>query len=71
VLRLWQDGDGGPWRATLKNVHTGERRHFAEVERLIAFLQPYTAAAAGEVRSRRLDDSAGAKNEPSQIAEDK
>jgi hypothetical protein len=40
VLRVWQAG--GPahvvWRASLEDVHTGERLGFAGLEQLFAFL---------------------------------
>lgn len=42
MLRLWKDGAESPWRASLEAVHTGARRHFADVDRLIHFLQTAT-----------------------------
>ena len=41
LLRLWQvDGAGSPiWRASLEDPHTGERRGFADLESLFAFLK--------------------------------
>jgi hypothetical protein len=42
LLRLWQaDGDDGTqiWRATLEDARTGERRGFADLARLFAFLE--------------------------------
>ena len=52
MLRLWQDqGEAGPqWRASLESPHTGERRGFASLEALFAFL---------EERSRGLHPQAG------------
>jgi hypothetical protein len=44
MLRLWQVGSGEEltWRASLENPHTGERRGFANLEALVAFLEEYT-----------------------------
>lgn len=41
LLRLWRvDDDGQPlWRATLEDPHTGERRGFADLSQLFAFLE--------------------------------
>lgn len=41
LLRLWQVRDKGQvgWRASIENVHTGERRGFASPEELFAFLE--------------------------------
>ena len=41
LLRLWQvDGAGSPiWRASLEDPRTGERRGFADLESLVAFLK--------------------------------
>ena len=58
MLRLWQvDGEGGPtWRASLESPHTGERRGFASLEALFAFL--------AEQVSAELDHPASRKEEP-------
>jgi hypothetical protein len=37
LLRLWQVR-GAHWRASIEDPHTGERRAFASVEQLAAFL---------------------------------
>jgi hypothetical protein len=47
LLRLWQaDGDDGRpvWRAALEDAGTSERRGFADLARLCAFLEEQTAA---------------------------
>jgi hypothetical protein len=46
LLRLWQAEQGGAWvwRASLENAHTGERRGFASLAGLFAFLKEETAA---------------------------
>jgi hypothetical protein len=44
MLRLWQvrDDDEMPWRASLEDARTGERRGFASLELLVAFLREQT-----------------------------
>ena len=41
LLRLWQVRDLGQtdWRASVENAHTGERRSFAGLAELFAFLE--------------------------------
>ena len=48
MLRLWQvNYQGSPmWRALLESPHTGERKGFADIKQLLAFLQEKTAPAA-------------------------
>lgn len=54
LLRLWREGEGLPWRATLEDPHTGERFNFATLERLFEFL---TATGAPPDFRDRLHDS--------------
>ncbi|MFN8474927.1 MAG: hypothetical protein U0822_22255 [Anaerolineae bacterium] len=44
MLRLWQVGsENGPaWRVSLESPHTGERRMFASLDALLAFLRAET-----------------------------
>jgi hypothetical protein len=42
LLRLWRDGPGDPWRASLQDVESGERIGFADLERLFAHLRRLT-----------------------------
>ena len=44
MLRLWQvSSDGEPiWRTSLESPHTGERKGFATLETLFAFLEAQT-----------------------------
>jgi hypothetical protein len=44
MLRLWQvSSDGEPiWRASLESPHSGERKGFAKLETLFAFLEAQT-----------------------------
>ena len=46
LLRLWQTEHEGAlvWRASLESAHTGERRGFASLAELYAFLEEETAA---------------------------
>lgn len=50
LLRLWREEEQMPWRASLEDPHTGEKVHFAELEKLVAFLrqidQPPPASAS-------------------------
>jgi hypothetical protein len=52
LLRLWQAEQGGVWiwRAYLENAHTGERRGFASLAELYAFLDQETTT----VNKRKL-----------------
>jgi hypothetical protein len=45
LLRLWRDGDGAPWRASLENTSTGEAMPFAEIRMLMAYLEFVTGEA--------------------------
>jgi hypothetical protein len=40
LLRLWRapGGVGQPWRASLEDTLTGQRRGFADLEALVAYL---------------------------------
>jgi hypothetical protein len=52
MLRLWQAGgrDGRPvWRASLENLHTGERLAFGATQALFAGLADLMASA-GEIK---------------------
>jgi hypothetical protein len=48
LLRLWRpDGDDrSAWHASLEDPHTGERRGFADLESLFAFLKEQIDAAS-------------------------
>lgn len=48
LLRLWREGAGGPWRASLQLVEAGERIGFADLERLFAYLLRLTDDAKRE-----------------------
>ena len=53
VLRLWQDGDDAPWRASLECARTGERHSFVDLSALFAFLECETEGS----RSTPIEDS--------------
>lgn len=38
LLRLWQESPGAEQRALLQDVLTGERRHFSNLDYLLAYL---------------------------------
>jgi hypothetical protein len=48
LLRLWRDGDGAPWRASLEDTTTAESRPFAEIRMLTAFIEHLTGEAPTE-----------------------
>lgn len=39
LVRLWQDTPDAPWRTSIQNVATDDRRGFANLESLAAFLR--------------------------------
>ena len=43
LLRLWREGPGGAWRASLQDAESGERIGFADLERLFAYLRRLTS----------------------------
>jgi hypothetical protein len=56
LLRLWQTRQEGRlvWRASLESAHTGERRGFASLAELYAFLEQQTAPV-GEGRTPPME----------------
>ena len=50
LLRLWQTSSGGNvvWRASLESAQTGERRGFADLASLVAFLEEQTGGDASQ-----------------------
>ncbi|MCC7360499.1 MAG: hypothetical protein IT317_13535 [Anaerolineales bacterium] len=44
LLRLWREDESADWRATLESSHTGERRGFASLSALAAYLRETTTA---------------------------
>jgi hypothetical protein len=54
LLRLWRAaGDGDTvWRSSLQPAVSGERRHFATLEKLFAYLKQETGALSPEEQER-------------------
>jgi hypothetical protein len=50
LLRLWQDSDQAPWRASAQCARTGEKFMFAKLEDLFAFLLAQTSAVQKEIQ---------------------
>jgi hypothetical protein len=55
MLRLWRvdTGRGPVWRASLESPHTGERRGFASLEALFAFLTEKTEVTPLDSEDKR------------------
>lgn len=55
LLRVWRAGDGEQpdWRASVEDIRTGERRGFASLEELFAFIQNLTGEKAGDQKTQR------------------
>lgn len=49
LIRLWQTGPDGPWRASLQCVQTNQKLYFVTLDSLFIFLQTQTAPFAGEL----------------------
>ncbi len=49
LVRLWRVMSAGRsvWRASVEDPHTGERRGFADLDALVAFLKNETQSSAG------------------------
>jgi hypothetical protein len=45
LVRMWQDNEQTPWRASAQCVRTGEKVYFASPESLCAFLLAQIAAS--------------------------
>lgn len=63
LVRLWavHHNDELRWRAALENVHTGERRAFADLPSLCRFLLDATVAIAPSSTDEKRDSE---RNEP-------
>ncbi|MEM7115963.1 MAG: hypothetical protein AAF614_26210 [Chloroflexota bacterium] len=42
LLRLWRERPKGPWRASLEEAQSHEKRNFADVASLMVFLEAQT-----------------------------
>jgi hypothetical protein len=52
LLRLWCEGDGQRWRASLQSTKTEEIQHFPHVAALFAFLSQQTGMAATRISTQ-------------------
>jgi hypothetical protein len=52
LLRLWHEGDSAPWRASLEDAHTGERRNFARLQDLFRTLEEETGKQVNKEASK-------------------
>lgn len=48
LVRLWQETPHTPWRASAQCASTGQKRYFATLAELFAFLETQTLAAPPE-----------------------
>jgi hypothetical protein len=48
LLRLWRDDETSPWRVQLEDPHTGERRGFSSMEKMVEFLDCRMEGALAE-----------------------
>lgn len=49
LVRLWQETPHTPWRASAQCARTGQKRYFATLAELFAFLETQTLAAPPEL----------------------
>ncbi|NOZ28129.1 MAG: hypothetical protein GXP39_08780 [Chloroflexi bacterium] len=58
LLRLWRagEGEGGEWRASVEDPHTGERRGFASLEALFAFLREQVGVSPAPNHEKEEED---------------
>jgi hypothetical protein len=63
LLRLWwtDDGEHEDWRASLQDTRTGERRAFARLDDLLAYLRQRMTSAR---LPRAADESEGSMPSP-------
>ena len=61
LVRIWQVRSRGQlvWRASVENAHTGERQAFANLERLVGFLEEVTGCPVRNVESLRSNGAQG------------
>ncbi len=48
LIRLWQSGPNGPWRASARSVQSGETIRFADLASFFVFLEGQANAAEFE-----------------------
>jgi hypothetical protein len=45
LVRMWQEQEEIPWRASAQSVRTGEKIYFSDLESLFVFLRAQTSPA--------------------------
>lgn len=55
LLRLWRESDSAPWRASLEDPHTGQRRNFARLQDLFQAIEEETSKQVDKEESRLVD----------------
>jgi hypothetical protein len=55
LLRLWRESDAAPWRASLEDPHTGQRRNFARLQDLFKALEEETGRKVDQETRPRSD----------------
>jgi hypothetical protein len=53
LLRIWRETPYAPWRIALEHVSTGERKGFADLDALLAYLQTVYTGSEPDIS---LDD---------------
>ena len=56
LLRLWRENEAAPWRASLEDAHTGERRNFARLQDLFKAVEEETGQQGNKEASRQGQD---------------
>jgi hypothetical protein len=67
MLRVWRAAEA-TWQASLEDPHTGERRAFASLTQLVAFLEVPTDASRSGAPTARHDPEAPKSSDPSSAA---
>lgn len=55
LLRLWRENEAAPWRASLEDAHTGERRNFARLQDLFKAVEEETGREVDKGENRVVD----------------
>lgn len=55
LLRMWRETPYAPWRIALEDVSSSERKGFADLEALLAFLQTVSVREAGDDSENKGD----------------
>ena len=66
LIRLWEEGVPGVWRASVQHVQSGATVRFANAAELLAFLQTQMADAA-PMPTAAANQGSGGSLTPSQV----